>query len=437
MQPHGNHRYQRIKSPLNRDIPETGLLTRSQSSLVGLAFAAMFLIASGPERINAEQLVYHGEGRMSACLAYDNHQPCVATFDYEGPIQLEVERRPLTLEDWDCDDDMGWWPLDNVYDTYSVRTLLPVTYTLSEDGSTGRAYGRMYFEDQGTSNTCYSRGASVGLYRDFAGNERLHLPGWGGIFGQIDYGNGWVTGDFPEEASGFFEVNVTLAPTPVFGTSWDGISLQELLDAEYGPGVIDVDQAYEGFLPGDADPAYWVDFGFTSILVREIAGFDRTNTLGWYREDLTGPPVIDGTDDGVIFDGPVSDGAEVVVRFKDETGFGLYLNPNGTDSSFNAPEPELFFTNRFYNDRGPDGSGAIHPPTDGDVQCLIFNISHLRDGVPTFVVAWEDLDSGATVSPTYTTTGTDNDFNDLVIEISAFSPVRVENGTWGALKARY
>ena len=83
------------------------------------------------------------------------------------------------------------------------------------------------------------------------------------------------------------------------------------------------------------------------------------------------------------------------------------------------------------------GSGAIHPPFDGDVQCLIFNITHLRGGVPTYVVAWEDNDSGSPLSDSWSPTTTDNDFNDLVVEISAFSPVKVEDTSWGEIKSRY
>lgn len=221
------------------------------------------------------------------------------------------------------------------------------------------------------------------------------------------------------------------------GTSWDNISLQEVLDAEYGPGAINVVTDYEGYLPGDGDPAWWQDRGLTSLLVREIAGFASANRLGWYVEDLVGAPVIDGIGDGVIFDGPVVAGSEVLLEFPQDTRFGLYLNPNGSSSSYNAPEPEHFFTNRFYNDIGPDGSGALHAPLDGDVQALIFNISHLRGGVPTYVVAWEDVDSGATVTESWSTTGTDNDYNDLVVEISAFSPVKAESSTWGELKSRF
>ena len=120
------------------------------------------------------------------------------------------------------------------------------------------------------------------------------------------------------------------------------------------------------------------------------------------------------------------------------TRFGFWLNPNGDQAGgAHAPEPELFFTNRFYNDLGPAGGGGTNAPLDGDVQCLVFNISHLRGGVPTYILAWEDLDYGAPISPSYDWATTDNDYNDLVIEIQAISPVAVEQVSLGSVKAMF
>jgi hypothetical protein len=120
------------------------------------------------------------------------------------------------------------------------------------------------------------------------------------------------------------------------------------------------------------------------------------------------------------------------------TQFGFYLNPNGTqDGGAYAPEPELFFTNRFYNDLGASGGGSPHAPFDGDPQCLVFNISHLNGGVPTYVLAWEDLDYGAPITPNYSWSSTDNDYQDLVVEIRAVSPVAIESASWGSVKALF
>ena len=114
---------------------------------------------------------------------------------------------------------------------------------------------------------------------------------------------------------------------------------------------------------------------------------------------------------------------------------GFYLNPNGVGNANNAPEPELFFSNPLYNDLGPDGSGPIRPFEIVDVQCLVFDITHLRDGVPTFVLAWEDLDYGGEITPSPDPAGTDNDFQDLVVEISALGVIPANVASWGSLKA--
>ena len=227
-------------------------------------------------------------------------------------------------------------------------------------------------------------------------------------------------------------------PFPVvMGNSWDGISLQEILDAEYGPGAIDVATEYEGYLAGDADPPYWEDSMLDGVLIREIAGFSNNNIMGWYVETFT-MPAIDNFNDGVIINGPMTDGQVFALQFLGGVQrFGFYLNPNGTGNSTNAPEPEIFFTNRAFNDIGPGGGPTNHAPADGDPQCLIFNVTNLRGGVPTFVLAWEDLDYGSPISEVYDPSSTDNDFNDLVVEISAESPVKIETKSFAGIKALY
>jgi len=223
-----------------------------------------------------------------------------------------------------------------------------------------------------------------------------------------------------------------------FGDSWDSVPLQQILDEEYGVGAIDALTQYEGYHPADADPPYWEDTMLDGIVVREIAGHADANVFGWYVENFA-MPVIDNFNDGVVFGGPVGAGESVHVEFPGGvTRFGFYLNPNGSGDSNNAPEPEIFFTNRAFNDIGPDGLGAVfNLPNDGDPQCLIYNITHLRQGVPTFVLAWEDLDYGGEISPFIAPDKTDNDFNDLVVEISAYSPVKTDVASFGRVKALF
>jgi hypothetical protein len=222
----------------------------------------------------------------------------------------------------------------------------------------------------------------------------------------------------------------------VFGTSWDGpnLTLQKIVDARYGAGQINVTTDYIGAKPGDLDPWFWVDNHFSALLVREIAGNANRNVIGWYQE--TGPrPVIDGVNDGVVFDGPEGAGAtEVIVFPAPMTKFGFYMNPNGPLGAINAPEPELFYTNRLFNDIGPSGTGpAPHAPFNGDVQALVYDVSRWTQA-NTWLVCFEDLDSGAVPGTCCTT---DNDFNDFVFEVTAFGATPTLSTTLGGIKARY
>jgi hypothetical protein len=229
-----------------------------------------------------------------------------------------------------------------------------------------------------------------------------------------------------------------------WGSSWDGVPLQSIVDdflstqfpGSSSPGDIDVMVNYEGYLPGDADLSptpYWQDSAFDGLLVQELAGYEDNNRLGWYE---IGSPQIDGFNDGVIFDGPASPGATTTVTFSSPTQFGFWLNPNGDLDSRGAPEPEIFYTDRTLNDIGPDGSGTLHGPENGDPQCLIYNVSYLY-GRAAYILAWEDLDYGLEVSMTPGPDYTDNDFNDLVVLILASSPVPTESDSWGRVKSLY
>jgi len=174
-------------------------------------------------------------------------------------------------------------------------------------------------------------------------------------------------------------------------------------------------------VPEEEDHASHRRAFFASLLVVFIPltalGFDLTWGTSWDTRPLQ--EILDdeyGVDDGIVFDGPSGAGSTVSITFASGvTRFGFYMNPNGAG----------------------DGGGAIHEPHDGDPQCLIYNITHLRGGVPTYVLAWEDLDYGSPVTPTYSWTARDNDFQDLVVEIQAISTVPIEQTTWGGVKALY
>ena len=220
----------------------------------------------------------------------------------------------------------------------------------------------------------------------------------------------------------------------VFGTSWDGAgnSLQAIVDARYGPGAINVATDDLGHDPGEPDPFAWTDQEFDALLVREIAGNANRNLVGWYREAGV-QPVIDGVDDGIVFNGPDVAGAARYIVFANPTTFGFYMNPNGVLGATNAPEPEKFHTNRTFNDRGPSGAGAIHAPDGGDVQALVFDLSAIVGTPNTWLVCFEDLDSGPNPGPCCGTT--DNDFNDFVFEVQALGTTETRATTFGRLKA--
>lgn len=226
-------------------------------------------------------------------------------------------------------------------------------------------------------------------------------------------------------------------PVVFGGESWDGPTnrLQAILDGLYGAGAINVETDYIGHQAKDLDPWFWVDHTFRAFLVREVAGNANHNVLGWY-EEIGQLPVIDGVNDGVVFDGPSGSGAVSLITFSHPmTKFGFYLDPNGASGIPYAPQPEKFWTNRRFNDRGPDGSGAIHRPSDGDVQALVFDISNVVQIPNTWLVCFEDLDSG--LDPSACCSTTDNDFNDVIFEVQAFGATPVLPLTFGQLKQIY
>jgi hypothetical protein len=225
----------------------------------------------------------------------------------------------------------------------------------------------------------------------------------------------------------------------VWGDSWDGPSksLQSIVDGLYGTGKINVKTDFLGAKAGEPDPWFWLDKQFSALLVKEVAGNAKYNLVGWYQEKGTMPVLKnDCVEDGLVFDGPAGAGATAIVSFsKSMTRFGFYMNPNGLRDATNAPEPEKFYTNRTYNDAGPDGSGALHLPTGGDMQALVYDISRFK-GANAWLVCFEDLDSGANPGPAGQAQ-TDNDYNDFIFEVKAYGATPVQALTFGALKSKY
>jgi len=232
--------------------------------------------------------------------------------------------------------------------------------------------------------------------------------------------------------------------TAPFGASWDGIPLQQVIDdyltaqfpGTYTAGDLDVLTMYEGYLAGDADlsPApYWTGSELSSFVVEEIAGYQDQNTMGWYQ---IGVPEGAGNASQVVVDGPTGAGSNITVNLPASVDFGFWLDPNGPDDSRGAVQGEYFYTARALNDEGPNGAGTVHDPTGGDPQCLIYNVSDLFGG-PAYILAWEDNDSGLEISPVAALETTDNDYNDLVVVIFAYSVVPTDQSSWGKVKAIY
>jgi hypothetical protein len=223
-----------------------------------------------------------------------------------------------------------------------------------------------------------------------------------------------------------------------FGNSWDGTShdLQHIVDQYIGvPGAINVTTDYIGAHDGDIDPWFWIGNNIPALLVTEVAGNADFNEVGWYLEN-GGNPSAGFVPEGVIFQGSKGPGASALVVFPTGvTKFGFYLNTHAIATTPTGTHEQVFFTNRKYNDLGPNGAGAIHAPFDGDIQALVFDVSRWKNRANTYLICFEDLDSGAAITPCCT--GTDDDYNDFVFQVTALGATPAQTLTFGQLKARY
>jgi hypothetical protein len=221
---------------------------------------------------------------------------------------------------------------------------------------------------------------------------------------------------------------IALAPAgasafPVtWGTSWDGPGndLQACVDAYLGPSLLNVYTDYLGYDAGDPDPYYWRIGGASAYLVHEVGDNQTLNVFGWYRRPAVGTlPVIDGVNDGIIFPGSAVDGDsytfDLIALYGAPVQIGFYLATPGLASA--QTPAETFFSDRRYNDVGPSGVAIHEPYSGGDPQVLLYDLSAIR-GYESWLLAWEDLDSGGFVNR-----NTDNDYNDLMIEITPTAPV--------------
>jgi hypothetical protein len=220
------------------------------------------------------------------------------------------------------------------------------------------------------------------------------------------------------------------------GASWQGgpDRLQTIIDAAYGPGRIRVETDYVGARDGDPDPMIWYSSVWPILQVREISGDAHRADLGWYVEAGDDrAPVIDGREDGPVFKNGNAGPSTSVINFRVRgRRIGFYLESRNAGS---AQGPRTFFTNRRFNDLGPGGTGAIHPPMEGgDAQALVFDVSPWTRP-HTWLVCFEDRDSGALPGPCCG--GTDNDYADYVFEVRAESATPSVSASFGTLKTIY
>jgi hypothetical protein len=228
-------------------------------------------------------------------------------------------------------------------------------------------------------------------------------------------------------------------PAPAtFGVSWDGAAndLQHIVDVYTGvPGAINVTTDYMGAHDGDLDPWFWIGTNVPALLVTEVAANKDLNTLGWYLEN-GGDPRVGFVPGGVVFSGPQGNGATTVITFPSGVAkFGFSLDTHHLVNTATGTANEVFYTNRHFNDAGPFGQGALRAPLDGDVQALVFDVSQWKGKPNTWLVCFEDLDAGQAIQPCCT--GTDDDYNDFVFEISALGATPTTTLSFGALKALY
>ena len=194
------------------------------------------------------------------------------------------------------------------------------------------------------------------------------------------------------------------------------------------------------------------------------------HVLGWYVEDGTAPG--QPGDGGVLAFSSGRTRQDAIMTLPGmRTRFGFYLEASesseaseddedghGNDEHGNGDHPrgpwKRYFTNRKLNDCGPEGQGAVHTPFDGDVQALVFDVSRWA-GADTWLVCFEDRDSGA--MPDREVIGadsddddeehegddrrrcrvSDNDYDDVIIEVGAEGATPARSLTFGALKLLY
>lgn len=230
------------------------------------------------------------------------------------------------------------------------------------------------------------------------------------------------------------------ASSPVsilLGPSRDGglHDLQRKVDKLIGFGKLDVSRDYIGAHAGDPDPWFWVNRGTRDVVVQMVDRKSRRTILGWCDE-TTGRPVINGIDDGIVFNDWRVRRSRAVVRLPSHvTHFGFYVDTDqDDDDESNERGHYRYFTNRQFNDRGLRGLGATHAPFDGDMQFLIYDLSPWL-GDNTWLVACEYSDSGRHVG--FDRGDSDNDYADVVFLVSGLGATPTKTLSFARVKAMF
>lgn len=162
--------------------------------------------------------------------------------------------------------------------------------------------------------------------------------------------------------------------------------LQRTIDRYLGqPGLVNAQTDWIGAHPGDPVPFYWIGSQFSAYRITRIDGCDRFDMVGWYRE--TGQqPVIDGVDDGAVFNGRGTPPRSVDVTFSGGTQeFGFYLVVRHPYGRRCHDEDDYFFTNMAWNDATNNGFATP--------QAFVFDISRWK-GPNSWLVCFEFIPGG-------------------------------------------
>lgn len=220
----------------------------------------------------------------------------------------------------------------------------------------------------------------------------------------------------------------------IVGPSRDGAlnDLQKKLDRYVGAGRLNARTDFIGARTGDPDPWFLVNPSRPMV----VTMIDRKSSqarIGWYAEG--GVPLLDGVS-GVIFEKAVQRGDARAVRLPASVSrFGFFITSSTPGKGgYSAAREITSYSNRFLNPPGPDGTGARHAPYDGDVQMLVYDISHWV-GPQTWLVACELSDSGSNIGQG--PDDSDNDFSDFLFTVSGVSTTPTAQTTFGQLKSRF